>query len=152
MEVFRISREKFSHKITASGKSNRWNLDDQFVVYTSGSRSLCSLELVVHRASIIPVHKYKMLIISITDQEELYTTILQRDLPKNWRSTAGYSDLQKLGNEWYHSNQSLVLKVPSAVIPEEHNFLINTSHPDFKDAAKVSLVRTEDYFWDDRLL
>lgn len=152
MEVFRISREKFSHKIIASGKSNRWNLDDQFVVYSSGSRSLCSLELVVHRVSITPAHKYKVMVISIADHEELYTTILQRDLPKNWRSTAGYSDLQKLGSKWYRDNQSLVLKVPSAVIPEEYNFLINTSHPDFKDSAKISLVRTEDYFWDDRLL
>ena len=152
MEVFRISRDKFSHKITASGKSNRWNLDDQFVAYTSGSRSLCSLELVVHKASIAPAHKYKVMIISLADQEELYTTILQRDLPKNWRSTAGYSHLQKLGSEWYRSAQSLVLKVPSAVIPEEHNFLINTSHPGFKDLTKISLVRTEDYFWDDRLL
>lgn len=152
MEVFRISREKFSHKILASGKSNRWNLDDQFVVYASGSRSLCSLELIVHRASIVPAHKYKVMIISIADQEELYTAILQRELPKNWRGTAGYFELQKLGSEWYRNNQSLVLKVPSAIIPEEHNFLINTYHPDFKDPTKVSLVRTEDYFWDDRLL
>jgi RES domain-containing protein len=92
------------------------------------------------------------MIISIADQEELFTAILQQDLPKNWRSTTGYSYLQKLGSKWYRNNQSLVLKVPSAVISEEYNFLINTTHPDFKDSTKIALIKTEDYFWDDRLL
>ena len=46
-------------------------------------------------------------------------------------------------------NNSMVLKVPSAIVPKEYNFIINTKHPDFID--KVSLVRTEDYFWDERL-
>jgi RES domain-containing protein len=78
--------------------------------------------------------------------------ILQKDLPKNWRDTGGYPELQKLGSEWYHSNRSLVLKVPSAVIPKEYNFLINTNHPDFNNQEKISLVRNEDYFWDERLL
>jgi RES domain-containing protein len=152
MEVFRISREIFSSKITASGRSNRWNLDDQFVVYASSSRSLCSLELMVHSGAVVPIHKYKVMVISIADEEELYSVILQKDLPKNWRSTGGYPELQKLGSEWYHSNRSLVLKVPSAVIPKEYNFLINTSHPYFNNHSKISLIRNEDYFWDDRLL
>ena len=61
-----------------------------------------------------------------------------------------YSDLQKRGSDWYTNKKSLVLKVPSAVIPQEYNYIINAAHQDYKD--KVSLVRTEDYFWDDRLI
>jgi len=90
------------------------------------------------------------MIISIADEEELFQHISQSELPKNWRSMIAYPDLQRLGSDWYLKNKSLVLKVPSAVIPKEYNYLINTLHPDFKD--KVALVRTEDYFWDDRLL
>jgi RES domain-containing protein len=150
MEVFRIAKESFSKKLTASGRANRWNMDDQFIIYTGSSRSLSSLELIVHEHSISPVSKYKMMIISIADEESLTTSVLQKDLSNSWRSMIAYPELQLLGSEWYQNKRSLVLKVPSAVIPKEYNYLINTNHPDFNN--KVSLVRTEDYFWDDRLL
>lgn len=90
------------------------------------------------------------MIISIADEENLFTHILQTELPKNWRGMIAYPELQQIGGDWYHSNQSLILRVPSAVIPKEHNYIINTHHPDFND--KISLVRTEDYFWDERLI
>ncbi|WP_204985963.1 RES family NAD+ phosphorylase [Mucilaginibacter psychrotolerans] len=148
--MFRISHESFSKKLTASGRANRWNLDDQFTIYTGGSRSLSSLELIVHKNAISPASKYKVMVISIADEENLFTYILQKDLPKAWRSMMAYPDLQALGSDWYVSKRSLVLKVPSAVMPKEYNYIINTQHPDFK--SKVSLVRTKDYFWDDRLM
>ena len=150
MEVYRVAKESFAKKISASGRANRWNLDDQFMVYTGSSRSLSSLELIVHENSISPAFKYKVMIISIADEEGLFTHILQTELPKSWRTMIAYPELQQLGSDWYHSNGSLILKVPSAVIPKEYNYIININHPDFKD--KVSLVRTEDYFWDERLL
>lgn len=150
MEVFRITKESFSKELTASGRANRWNIDDQYMIYTGSSRSLSTLELIVHRNVVSPAFKYKVMIISIADDENLFTSILQTDLSDNWRSMISYPELQKLGSEWYRSNRSLVLKVPSAVIPKEYNYIINTRHPDFK--SKVSLVRTEDYFWDDRLI
>ena len=149
MEVFRIAKEAFSKTLTASGKSNRWNIDDQFMIYAGSSRSLSTLELVVHENSVSPLFKYKVMIISIADEETLFTHIFQTNLPKEWRSMVSYPELQKLGSEWYLKNNSLVLKVPSAIVPKEYNFIINTKHPDFID--KVSLVKTEDYFWDERL-
>lgn len=150
MEVFRIVRETYAKQLTASGSANRWNDDNQYIIYTGSSRSLATLELVVHRNNIIPAFAYRVMIISIADEEELITPILQSNLPKNWRSNTGYPVLQKMGSDWYKSKQSLVLKVPSAIISQEYNYLINTKHPDFLD--KVTLVRTEDYFWDERLI
>ncbi len=44
----------------------------------------------------------------------------------------------------------MILRVPSAVIPQEYNYIINTRHPDF--LTKVKLLRIEDYFWDERLM
>jgi len=76
--------------------------------------------------------------------------ILQADLPKSWQQMSAYPDLQQIGSKWYQTNGSLVLKVPSAIISKEYNYIVNTRHPDFN--GNVSLVRTEDYFWDDRLL
>lgn len=91
-----------------------------------------------------------MMVLSISDQPDLITEIKSSELPLDWRTTDAYPELQELGSDWYHSKRSLVLKVPSAVIPQEHNLLINTDHPNF--LTDVKLVWTEDYFWDDRLL
>jgi len=150
MEVFRISRARYAHGLEASGSANRWNHRGQFVIYVGSSRSLSTLELVVHRGSIAPSDDYKVMVISIADEDYLYHQIQSTALPEQWRSFAAYSDLQEMGARWYKDQTSLVLKVPSAVIPHEFNYLINAEHPLFRE--KVALVRTEDYFWDSRLL
>lgn len=149
MEVFKIAKEPFSNQLIASGKAHRWNFDDQFTIYTGSSRSLSTLELIVNENSLLPAFKYKVMVISIADEESLFTHVLQSKLPASWRSMTAYPQLQQVGSKWYQSKKSLVLKVSSAVIPKEYNYIINTHHPDFK--SKVSLVRTEDYFWDERL-
>jgi RES domain-containing protein len=150
MEVFRICREAFAGKLAASGSANRWNLRGQHVLYTGATRSLSTLELVVHRSAIVPVEDYKVTVISIADDDSLLTRIRIKDLPENWRTFDAYSLLQGIGAEWYAEQRSLILKVPSAVIPHEYNYVINTEHPGFY--RNVLLVRTEDYFWDNRLL
>ena len=150
MEVFRISREEYSTLLSSPGSANRWNLKGQNVLYTGSSRSLSSLELIVHKGTVKPALLYKVMVISIADDDYLTKQIQIKDLPINWRSFTAYSNLQNIGSDWYTVQESLVLKVPSAVIPIEYNYMINTEHPDFH--SKVSLVRTEDYFWDSRLL
>ncbi|MEI8046625.1 MAG: RES family NAD+ phosphorylase [Bacteroidota bacterium] len=150
MEVFRICKEEFCDKLRASGSSNRWNVQGHNVIYAGSSRSLSTLELVVHRQSIVPILNYKVMVISLADDDHLFTQILINQLPANWRTLAAYSSLQEIGSKWFIHQKSLVLKIPSAVIPNEFNYMINTEHPDF--SQKVILVRTEDYFWDKRLL
>ncbi|MBZ9729399.1 RES family NAD+ phosphorylase [Salegentibacter sp. JZCK2] len=150
MEVFRISHINYSKKLSCSGSANRWNFDGEYVIYTGSSRSLSTLELVVHRNSVQSLPNYEVMIISIADIEELYEQIPIKKLPKNWRKLEAYYKLQNIGSKWYKEQRSLVLKVPSAVIPKEYNYIINTKHPDF--SSNVSLVRNEDYFFDKRLL
>ena len=150
MEVFRISKDAYAQSLRSSGSANRWNTKGQQVIYTGASRSLSSLELVVHRGVIQPTSSYKVMVISIADDDYLMRTIHLKELPADWRTLAGYSALQTIGANWYTSQESLILKVPSAIIIYEYNYIINTEHPDFNQHVK--LVRTEDYFWDSRLL
>lgn len=150
MEVFRICHEKYADRLTSSGSANRWNVQGHNVIYTGSSRSLSTLELVVHRNAIFPTFLYKMMVISIADEDRLIKQVRLSDLPSDWRSLSSYSKLQRIGSEWYRHQETLILKVPSAIIAQEYNYVINTKHPDF--ASKVQLVRTEDYFWDNRLL
>lgn len=151
MEVFRIAGEKYSSSLIASGKAARWTRDNQFVLYTGQHRSLSALETVVHLNGMKPALRYKTMVIAIKDDKRLYSEMKPGDLPADWRSMNAYPDLQDLGSEWYATNRSLVLKVPSVIIPQEYNYIINLRHPDFS-ATTVSLVRNEDYFWDERLL
>jgi RES domain-containing protein len=150
MELFRISAAEYSTELTSSGAANRWNKKGEYVIYTGGSRSLSTLESVVHRSFIQPDITYKVMILSVTDSDRLIKTIGTSDLPKNWRQFEAYSKLQEIGSAWITSKETLILKVPSVVIPQEYNYVINAEHPDFK--ANVLLVRTENYFWDERLL
>ena len=136
--------------LVASGHSNRWNKKGQNVIYTGSSRSLSTLELVVHRNAIAPLLTYKVMVISIADDDHLFTHIKTDELPINWRELTCYSKLQEIGSNWYNKNSSLILKVPSAVIPYESNYVINTENSNFKN--NVKLIRNENYFWDDRLL
>ena len=150
MNVFRIVPEAFSNELNASGSANRWNLRGQKVIYTGSSRSLSTLELIVHRSAIQPSKPYKLLVISIDLLEAEYQKIQLDQLPNNWRNLQAYSQLQLIGSNWYKAQNSLLLEVPSAVIPQESNYIINTEHPDF--SKKIRINRIEDYFWDNRLL
>ncbi len=150
MEVYRISREKYAGRLSSSGKANRWNRDGQNVIYAGSSRSLSTLELIVHKGSIRPSVNYKVMVISLADDDNLFRQIMLRDLPEDWQKMSAYSTLQSLGSEWYENQETLILKVPSVIIPYEHNYVINTEHPDF--AKHVKLIRTENYFWDPKLI
>jgi len=150
MEVFRICRELYSDRIIASGIANRWNLRGQFVVYAGSSRSLSTLELVVHRSGIASDDNYKVMVISIPDDESQVSQIRVNELPANLRTMEVFATLQQIGAKWYNEQRTLLLKVPSVIIPYEYNYVINTEHPDFK--RDVVLARIEDYYWDNRLL
>lgn len=149
MEVFKICSEKYSHSLNASGASNRWNKKDEFVIYTGSSRSLSTLETVVHRSAINISSPYKLVIIAIDDRSFI-KEISITDLPENWKSIEAYVELQEIGSKWYNSLESLILKVPSAIISQEYNYIINTIHPLF--AANVILQSLENFDWDKRLL
>lgn len=149
MEVYKICRDKYANKLSASGASNRWNKEDELVIYTGSTIALATLENVAHRASINIAKSYKLLKIEIKNQV-LIKEISIEQLPKNWRSLEAYIELQEIGSGWYQSKESLVLKVPSAIVSQEFNYVINTKHPLF--LSNVILSSAEDWMWDKRLL
>jgi len=149
MELYRITREKYAPKLEASGRANRWNTDKQYVVYASSSRSLAALELVAHRNAIMEGVRYKMVVISVPDQSEFIQTVDAKKLVPDWHLLENRSITQKHGGEWYLNMRSAILKVPSAIIKEEYNFILNTMHPDF---SKIRIERIEEFIWDKRLL
>ena len=147
MIVYRISHSKYAATLSSSGVANRWNTIFQFVIYCSENISLCALELLAHTNGIRPAGEFKIMHIEILDEAEI-TLIDVAQLPENWFQLQSYTQTQTIGSNWYESKSTLLLKVPSAIIPSEFNFVINTLHPDFTKKVKLSAVK--DFFWDNR--
>ena len=149
MNIFRICLSKYATSLQASGKANRWNKDDEYVIYAGESRALSALELVVHRASFNIKNDFKILSIEIDEDIEI-KSIERTQLPDNWKKPEAYIKLQSFGSNWYQSQESVILKVPSIIIEEENNYIINTKHPFFQ--TKIHLKEIKEFVWDARLL
>ena len=149
MEIFRICAAAHAGALTSSGRANRWNSDGRFVIYGGSSRSLSTLELIVHKSSIRATAPYRVMVISVSDDDRLVRQIQINQLPGDWRTIFAYPGLQAIGDNWYDNQETLILKVPSVIIAQEYNYVINTEHPDY--SANVQRVRDEDYFFDSRL-
>ncbi|SFI47672.1 RES family NAD+ phosphorylase [Halpernia frigidisoli] len=146
MLLYRIAHKKFTQNLSVSGFSGRWNSDGKMVLYTSENISLALLKNMIYRAGSGFNNDYKIMIIEVLSKKIEEVDI--KKLPKSWRELDAYSELQEIGNVWYDLQKNLILKVPSSVLPENFNYILNTIHPDFK---KVKLVDVLDYEPDERL-
>jgi RES domain-containing protein len=125
----------------------RWNSKGIRVVYTAGSLSLATLEVMVH------THFYSALkyyvCIPIDFDPSLSQSITIEDLPDNWKADPIPQSVKKVGDRWIQNQETVILKVPSVIIPVETNYLINPSHPDFE---KVVIHSPQKFAFDPRLL
>ncbi len=147
MLVYRIVHKKYSETLFASGLEGRWNSEGKKVLYTSESVALAYLENMTYRKGFGFNQDFRIMVIKLP-QNARFQEIKTADLPNNWRDFRNFKECQRFGNLWFDDAEFLGLKVPSAVIPENNNVVINTSHKDFK---KVKLIDTLDFVPDERL-
>jgi len=105
----------------------RWNHPGVPVVYTSGTLSLAAIELLVHVDPDEAPEDLVAIAVELPAGIEV-GEILAEELPEDWRSYPGPEALKDLGSAWARSGGTPVLRVPSAVIPEEANYLLNPRH------------------------
>ena len=149
MELYRIVFRKFADKLFAPGFSGRWNEEGQFVIYTASNRSLASLENMVHKMGQgILGSSFIMMVLELPDKLPV-TTINRNELPRDWKLESSYSITKPIGSAWYEEAETLLLKVPSALVPEENNFVLNARHPDF---SKVQIRKREPFVYDHRFV
>lgn len=151
MLVYRISQTKYAHQLSAPGIAARWNSEGLKMIYTAGSVALACLENLAHRSgAAITAGNFSIAIIDINDNLET-ESISNADLMNinpQWNQVDHYPITQKLGKDWLNSGKSAVLKVPSAIIDLEFNYLINPNHRDF---AKIKIVEISRFTFDPRL-
>ncbi len=148
MIVHRISNAAFSDDISGTGakiNGSRWNSKGIPVLYTSQFISLAVLEMLVNTNFKDYAIALNLMYINFPNGQPI-TSIDLKHLKSNWKDDFEYT--RYIGDEFFKQTPSLILKVPSAVIQEEYNYLANPLHEDFK---KVTLVKTKSFWPDERL-
>lgn len=117
------------------------------VVYCAATLSLAALELFVHLdAPEAPVD-----LVTLRAEIPFEVSIEELEpatLPADWRAYPAPDSLKDLGTAWARSGRTAVLSVPSVVVPQERNFLLNPSHPEF---GRILLREPEPFSFDPRM-
>jgi RES domain-containing protein len=149
MLLYRLTRQVYANDLSGAGAKafgGRWNSKGKAMLYLASNRSLAVLEVLVHLSPIIIPDNYCMITVKIPDGVEILDLSV---MPKNWRNSPDDHNLKKIGDKFLSENKSLSLKVPSSIVAEEFNFLINPLHP---LASKIKVVSIEPFNFDSRLL
>jgi RES domain-containing protein len=125
----------------------RWNSPGTRVAYASESVALATLEVLVGLQDTSLLTSYSLIKIEFPD--ELMETVDRRKLPVSWNRHPPTPETQRLGDLWVAEGRSAVLEVPSAVVEEEHNYLINPLHEQF---VRIEIHRARQFRLDPRLL
>jgi RES domain-containing protein len=148
MIVFRLTTTRYARDLSGKGaemSGGRWNNKGTAMVYTSESRALCILEVAVH----LPLGNLPMdfVLISLELPDTSIENVDPSILPNDWKEHPPKSFTRRIGDEFVAAANHLTLKVPSALVPDEHNFLINPKHP---DSHKIIVQSIEPFSFDSR--
>lgn len=124
----------------------RWNSKGTPMVYTAGSQALAVLELLVHLQDSDLLKHYRL--IPVTFDDVMVRIQDSRALPGNWKRRPTPASVRAIGDAWAAAGDSVVLQVPSAVVPVENNYLLNPLHRDF---SKLLIGSPQPYRFDPRL-
>jgi len=125
----------------------RWNSPGTRVAYASDSIALAALEVLAHLQSIAVLQSYSLATVHFP--KRLVEALGAGALPNSWRRYPSPPDNHAIGDRWIAEGRSLVLRVPSAIIPSAGNYLINPEHPQF---TEIVIDRPEPFAFDARLL
>lgn len=133
MEVYHIGSTKYAAQLSGEGAKlhgGRWNSIGIPCIYTSESIALCVLE---YAANVMVGQMPPLLSVTVyTIPDKSWREFSLTDLPENWQEVPAPYETKVFGSQLLNEAKYLALKLPSAVISSEHNYILNTLHPDFK--------------------
>jgi RES domain-containing protein len=119
--------------------AGRWNHKGTKAVYCSQSISLCTLEWLSHNG--LSVSGFSYLKFSIEIPNELIIKYRVSDLPTEWKNTPSPNATREFAaKNFYVSNDYLAMAIPSVMVPEEFNLVINPLHTAFEEIKKTIRV------------
>ena len=147
LRAWRLLKSKYATR-ALSGEGarlygGRWNNPGRPVIYTAESLALATLEILVHVKSYKELDDYQK--IRFEFDEDFFTNIKLENLPVNWRAGRTTDETRRLGDDWLKRSDYPILQVPSVIIPEECNYLLNPLHPEF---SKIKSGLTKSFSFD----
>jgi RES domain-containing protein len=147
-----IRKKRLSDAFTGEGArlgGGRWNHAGTPVIYVSETLSLAALELFVHFTRKDIKLSKSLVAIPVDIPHSLKTVEVSiNDLDSSWRTSPPSNSTKDIGTEWTQNMNSSILRVPSAVIPDEYNLLLNPVHRDFK---KIKIGKPRPFTFDERV-
>lgn len=150
MEVFRLARKKYPIELSGKGASisgARWNSKGTEIIYCAQNRALAMVEVLVHLSLATLPSDFSMLTIYIPDEVSL-EILNPKLLNIDWNVFPCTFETPLLGDDFIKRSEACVLKVPSAVVKGDFNYLINPFHVDF---YKIIITEQNDFPFDKRI-
>ena len=151
LDVWRLSKRRYAAEAFAGDGpriyGGRWNPVGVPMVYTSPSLSLAVLEVFVHMPKAAEPDDYVAVRAELPVDAQGMERLEMRKLPSNWKQVESPAT-QAIGAAWAQSMRSLVLMVPSVVVPGEWNVVVNPRHA---DAGQIRIVETTEFRFDARM-
>jgi RES domain-containing protein len=150
MKLYRIARSVNIRDLSGEGArlhGGRWNEKGVPVIYAAASPSLAALEFLVHVPIVLAPRDLSICRFDLPDSVSV-TRLRKSALPNDWKMSPPGAGTQEIGARWAHAGKSLLLVVPSVIVPDENNVLINPLHLEFRKLKK----RIEPFEFDARLL
>lgn len=152
MKIWRLTTKRHAASAFdgegARRHGGRFNDAGSAVVYCAATLSLAALEVLVH---IDPTHAPAAWVaIPATIPDDLTIRDLKpEELPSNWRSYPAPEGIRTFCTSWLQARKSAVLSVPSAIVPDERNYLLDPSHPDM---GRIEIGEPLPFTFDPRLV
>ena len=148
MIVYRLTTSAHATELSGKGAElagGRWNSKGIPLLYTSESRALCMVEVAVHIPFGYLPKDY--VIISLDVPEDSMKILTSTDLPSGWKSDPPSPSTRQIGDRFVMDGIHMMLKVPSVVVQDEHNYLLNPKH---KDYSRVKVLTINPFVFDSR--
>ncbi len=150
--LWRISKKRYAATAFSGAggilADGRWNRKGRAIVYSADSLALALLEILVHIEDRTLGKLPLFVSFEASVEDHLVETIDPSSIPDDWQKWPQSSSTQNFGDDWLRSMRSVVLKIPSTIVPSQSNFLINPAHPDF---TQITINKTEPFEIDQRL-
>jgi RES domain-containing protein len=149
VRLWRIAQRKYALDRVCAGSAlygGRWNPVGMLALYCGASIAICALEKFVHvgHAALPPL---VLVSVDLPDGCDIFVPE-GSDLPPGWDELPTSASAQALGRDWLERGETLAMRVPSVILPEENNVIVNPLHPDY---AKVELTVVRPFTFDQRM-
>ncbi|RDC56268.1 RES domain-containing protein [Pedobacter chinensis] len=149
MILYRISNCKHAKDVSGTGArlfGGRWNSVGVSMHYMAENRSLAALEVLANKNNINDANQLCLTIFELP--EDSIDRYDHKQLPENWKAYPASLALKKIGDEFIRKNEYLLLRVPSAIIEDEFNYLMNVNH---SLSDKIKIIEVKPFNFDNRL-